>query len=367
MSDADVQARLRAYRDAAQRREVSPNAWPRLERRLRREPCRRAALAAAAVALVVGVAAVGAGPVARWAERQPATAGAPGRPTVAARIPLGCPLGNLEVGFGAVWVACDAVLIRIDPAANRIAAVIPLEGGVADIAFSDDWVWAASGSSTHPVVYQIDPVRNRQVSSMPVLEDPSGIVIAEGVAWVISDGAEPGTQGPARVARLDAATVARLPSVQLPSPPVRIHSGFGAIWVSTYHPDQGAVYRIDPRTLATIRVPRAQSVVAVGPDSLWVTFDNPATGIHRIDPVSGRVLATIPVPTRGIRAVVLGQGALWVSTDAELYRLDPDDAREVGAPVPLEAPSVAIALGEGGIWVGERGRETFITRFNLPP
>jgi ligand-binding sensor domain-containing protein len=114
-------------------------------------------------------------------------------------------------------------------------------------------------------------------------------------------------------------------------------------------------------------VPRAQSVVAVGPDSLWVTFDNPATGIHRIDPASGRVLATILVSTKGIRAVVLGQGALWVSTDAELYRLDPGDARAVGAPVPLEAPSVAIALGEGGIWVGERGRETFITRFNLPP
>jgi hypothetical protein len=364
MSDANVRARLRAYRDAAQRREVSPDAWPRLERRLRREPWRRAALAAAAIVLVVGVVAVGTGPLARWVERQPATAGAPGRPTVAARIPLGCPIGNLEVGFGAVWVACDGVLIRIDPATNRIAAVIPLEGGVADIAFSDDWVWVASGSSTNPVVYQLDPVRNRQVTATPVPPDPSGIVIAEGIVWVIPDGAEPGTPGPARVARLNAATGARLPSVQLPSPPLGIRSGLGAIWVSTYRPDEGAVYRIDPRTRTTTRVPRAWRVVAAGPDSLWVTTGNPTTGLHRIDP-SGRVLATVPV--KGIRAMALGQGALWASTDAELYRLDPGDARAVGAPVPLEAPSVALAVGEGGIWVGERGRDTVITRFNLTP
>jgi hypothetical protein len=365
MSDADVKARLRTYRDAAQRREVSPDAWPRLERRLRREPWRRAALAAAAVALVVGVAAVGTDPIARWAERQPATVGAPGRPTVAARIPLGCPPGtrSLGVGFGAVWVACDGVLLRIDPAANRIAAVIPLEGGVADIGFSDDWVWVASGSSAHPVVYQIDPVRNVQVISTPVPPDPSGMVIADGVAWVIGDGAEPDTLGPARVVRLDADTGARLSPIQLPSPPVRIRSGFGAIWVST----ERAVYRIDPRTLIRTRVPRAQDVVAAGPDSLWVTADNPSTGIHRIDPANGRVLATIPVPVKEIRALALGQGALWVSTTAELYRLDPGDARVVGAPVPLEAPSVALAVGEGGIWVLESGRETFIARLDPTP
>jgi hypothetical protein len=365
MSDADVQARLRAYRDAAQRREVSPDAWPRLQRRLRREPWRRAVLAVAAVALVVGVAAVGTGPVARWAEREPVTAGAPGRPTVAARIPLGCPLSNLEVGFGAVWVACDAVLIRIDPAANRIAAVIPLEAGVADIAVSDDWVWVASGSSVHPVVYQIDPVRNRQVISAPVPGDPNEIVIAEGVAWVILDRPQPEVPGPGRVVRLDAETGARLPSVQLPSTPVRIRSGFGAVWVTTYRSDQYAVYRIDPRTLATTRVPRAQTVVAAGPDSLWATTDNPSTGIRRIDPASGQVIATVPV--QEIRAMALGQEALWVSTNAELYRLDPGDARVVGAPVPLEAPSVAVAVGEGGIWVGEQGRETFITRFDPAP
>ena len=358
MSDADVQARLRAYRDAAQRREVSPDAWPRLERRLRREPWRRAALAAIAIALVVGVAAVGTGPVARWAERQPATAGAPGRPTVAARIPLGCPLGNLEAGFGAVWVACDLALIRIDPAANRIAAVIPLEAGVADIAVSDDWVWVASRSSARPAVNLIDPLTNRQVISAPLPGAPDEIVIAEGIAWVTLD--SPGT-----VALFDAETVAKLPPVRLPAAPVGIRSGLSAVWVTTSRLDQDSLYRIDPRTRATTRVPRAHRVVAAGPDSLWVTTDNPSTGIRRIDPASGRVSATVPVTE--IRAMALGEGALWASTNAALYRLDPGDARVVGAPVPLEAPSVAMAVGEGGVWVGQDGRETFITRFDPTP
>ena len=62
-----------------------------------------------------------------------------------------------------------------------------------------------------------------------------------------------------------------------------------------------------------------------------------------------------------------GSSAHPVVYQAELYRLDPGNARVVGAPAPLAAPSVAVAVGEGGIWVGEQGRETFITRFDPAP
>jgi hypothetical protein len=145
--------------------------------------------------------------------------------------------------------------------------------------------------------------------------------------------------------------------------PTGIRSGLGAVWLSTYRPDEGAVYRIDPLTLATTRVPRAQSVVAAGPDSLWVTIDSPYTAIHRIDPASGRALA--PIPVQGIMAIAFGHGALWVATNDELYRLDPSNARVVGPLRRLEATAVALAAGEG-IWVGQSGRETFITRFDRP-
>jgi hypothetical protein len=205
MSDADVRTRLRDYRDAALRREVAPDAWPRLQRRLRREPWRRAGLAAAGVALVVAVAAAGPG----LTERGPATAARPGQPTVTARIPLGCALSNagggLGVGFGDAWVACQGALIRIDAATNRIAAVIPLQwmDGDASIAFSDDAVWVASGSSTHGVIYQLDPLTNRQVAELPLEGGASGMVIADGTLWVTQYGRGAGPSGRGTVARFD--------------------------------------------------------------------------------------------------------------------------------------------------------------------
>ena len=107
----------------------------------------------------------------------------------------------------------------------------------------------------------------------------------------------------------------------------------------------------------------ADRVEAAGPDSLWATTGGPRRDIQRIDPATGRVVATVPV--RGVRRMAFGLGALWASTDAKLYRLDPNNARVVGAPVALQAPSVALAVGEGSIWVGEHGRETAITRVDL--
>jgi streptogramin lyase len=136
--------------------------------------------------------------------------------------------------------------------------------------------------------------------------------------------------------------------------------------VTTYSArDQFAVYRIDPRTGTVARVPRIQIIVAAGPDSLWATTDGRRRDVHRIDPATGRVVATVPVP--GVRRMAFGLGALWASTDAKLYRLDPNSAQVVGAPVALQAPSVALAVGAGSIWVGEQGRDTAITRLDLTP
>ena len=70
MSRVDVEERLRALRARALRREVRPDAWPRLQRRLRREPWRRAALVAG-LAVAVLVASVVPGLLARRAT-QPA-------------------------------------------------------------------------------------------------------------------------------------------------------------------------------------------------------------------------------------------------------------------------------------------------------
>jgi hypothetical protein len=70
MSQVNVEERLRALREQALRREVRPDAWPRLQRRLRRQPWRRAALVAG-LALAVLVASVVPGLLARRATQPP--------------------------------------------------------------------------------------------------------------------------------------------------------------------------------------------------------------------------------------------------------------------------------------------------------
>jgi hypothetical protein len=126
MSPANVEERLRALREQALAREIPPDGWPRLQRRLRREPWRRAALVAG-LALAVLVASVAPGLLAGRTQPPPVptvdTPVVPGRPVVAARIRLGRAfsgsLSAVGAGAGAVWVAGRGALLRIDPGTTR--------------------------------------------------------------------------------------------------------------------------------------------------------------------------------------------------------------------------------------------------------
>jgi len=68
MSPVNVEEQLRAFQEQALRRDIPPDGWPRLQRRLRREPWRRAALVAG-LALAVLVVSVAPGLLARRAEQ----------------------------------------------------------------------------------------------------------------------------------------------------------------------------------------------------------------------------------------------------------------------------------------------------------
>lgn len=108
--------------------------------------------------------------------------------------------------------------------------------------------------------------------------------------------------------------------------------------------------------------------------------------MQRVDPCSGRVVATVRLRCCGVMA--FGLGTLWLAGVEEptitpggnqpakpkpgrLYRIDPGNNRVLGRPVPLPgiAPT-ALAVGEGAVWVGEldrQGRAKTLTRFNLAP
>jgi hypothetical protein len=379
MSPVNVEEQLRALREQAQRRELPPDSWPRLQRRLRREPRRRAALVAG-LALAVLVAAVAPGLLARRAGQSPVPTVdepvVPGRPVVAARIRLDRPFSDVDVGFGATWVASQDALLRIDPQTNRVVATIPtpVSGENASIAFGEGAVWVTSGQ-TNGKVYRVDPTANRVTATIGVPGGAFGIVVAAGTVWVTQFLPEP---DPAIVARIDARSNRLLSPVEVPNLPGAIRAGFDAVWVTSRY----SVSRIDPHSGAVTQpLHRAGDVRAVGAGSLWGTYANSAAdaGVQRIDPVTGQVVATIRIPNGVL--IAFGLGTLWVAQDAssiasggnapdrtepgKLYRIDPATNRVLGRPVPL--PGIAptgLAVGEGAVWVGEMDGKT-LTRFNL--
>jgi streptogramin lyase len=249
-------------------------------------------------------------------------------------------------------------------------------GESASIAFGEGAVWVTSGQA-NGVVYRVDPAANRVTAAIGVSGGAFGIVVAAGTVWVTQYLPEP---DPGIVVRIDARSNRLLSPVEVPNMPGPIRYGLDAIWVTS----RFTVSRIDPGSGAVTQpLHRVGDVRAVGGGSLWGTYANSAedAGVQRIDPVTGRVVASIRIPNGVL--IAFGLGTLWVAQDAStitsggnqpdrtkpgrLYRIDPTSNRVLGRPVPLPgiAPT-ALAVGEGAVLVGELDGKT-LTRFNLVP
>jgi DNA-binding beta-propeller fold protein YncE len=122
------------------------------------------------------------GQLARRAEQPPVstlgTPVAPGRAVVAARIRLdrsfSSSLSAIGAGAGAVWVAGQRALLRVDLRTNRVVATIPtpLTGQYASIAVGEGAVWVTSGQ-VDGVVYRVDPTTNRVTAAIGCRAVPS--------------------------------------------------------------------------------------------------------------------------------------------------------------------------------------------------
>ena len=138
-------------------------------------------------------------------------------------------------------------------------------------------------------------------------------------------------------------------------------AGAGAVWLSV--PGERKVHRLDPRSgavTATIRVPQdpcEATDVAYG--VLWTaTCGTP--GLARIDPatnkVSGFVPLAVPPFLDGEGSVGAGEGGVWLVVDAKscsacrVARVNPRTLRVV-ARIPVRAGAAAVRAGAGGVWV----------------
>lgn len=187
------------------------------------------------------------------------------------------------------------------------------------------------------------PPPGRVTAHIYLRHRPTGVTFGHGRLWVTADDGTVTAVDPAtnRPVRTDA--VGRWP-IQVAFEP-------RALWVA--NSDDDTVTRLDPpsgRRMRTIRVGTQPVGVAAAGGRLWVANGLGET-ITRVDTRRGTVAATIPVgPTPAdLRALAIGDGAVWVTVRDALVRLDPRTDRVV-ARIVVHSPAGA-AAGGGSVWV----------------
>jgi len=365
-NDQLTAARLRLALDReVARHQLSPGAWPRLERRLRRQPRRRAAIAA--VCAIIAAAAVAATPY-LWHSLSGPVASHP-HPQPGPHLIIGARAHvrglSLTTGYGAVWIIGPGVIYRVDPATARTVATVPAPGTggkISAIATGAGAVWATS-AGRGPGVYRIDPRTNRVTSFIRLPPTPIGITVAHGRVWV-----GVAKEGPGIVVRIDPRTNrVSGPPIRVGDGPGEIVSSAGTLWVtnSSAIPNVPDVSRINPATGAVAN-PRGRSwggtdrlgnakvsrIDAAGAGSLWTTDVNV---VERVDPATGHVTAAIPVPHAW--HVIFWHGWAWALTAVgpsglgTVVGIDPASNRVIVHRAPFHGAPMAIAAGPAGLWV----------------
>ncbi len=198
-------------------------------------------------------------------------------------------------------------------------------------------------------------VETAGATKIPDLGEPDWLVLAGGAAWAagVGDG----------VGQLDGTTGELVGSVAIPgSVCLAMDVGFDSVWAGSCSTEP-AVVRIDPTTgkaIATIPLDiedlQEESSLAAGEGAVWaITSDSK---LVKIDPETNTVAEIYTAPA-GAAAVRADFGALWVTNPGTgtLARLSPADG-SVEAEIPVGPGPRFLAVGEGGVWVLNQGDGT---------
>jgi len=242
-------------------------------------------------------------------------------------------------------------------------------------AFTAGWLTVAAllcgqeQSSVEPAY----PLREYdRVTGTAFPQEISRAIVADGSVWVASAlylGMM--SQQDYRLYRVDAHTGRIAATTVLPHLAVQLAVGAGSIWVVGQPPTpayKNSIQRYDAATLRpTGTLPFGElpgCKLAFGEGSLWV-WDGTVTKfagvklgrprdhcfVARIDPLTHRELARIPLPA-SLQQLVVSAGAVWGLAHDAIYRIDPQTNR-LAATIPLETGAMDMAVGEGYVWVAQ--------------
>jgi hypothetical protein len=174
-------------------------------------------------------------------------------------------------------------LARIDPASNRVVAVLRLPPmGPAGIAVAGRSVWVAAGS--HGVA-QVDAATNRLRRTIRLTVDAERIAVGGKAIWVAGRSTDPGFEPAGAVARIHAAT-GGVRTVIPSGLPTGLAAGPGGAWVTVQgaHDAAGGLGCIRPGTSPVgMTVQPALGELAVGGGAVWAA-DRRGSPVYRIDP-----------------------------------------------------------------------------------
>ncbi len=152
------------------------------------------------------------------------------------------PCSGLTFAFGMLWVPLclkPASLARVDPATNKIIAILPFgpgdsEGGITE---SDDSVWIVSDEAG--TLLRIDPASNSVRQKISIPAGSFNPLYTGGLVWIT--GNKSGVLTP-----VDARTGEVLASIPVGPQPRFLTFGAGSIW--TLNQGDGSVTRVDAKT-----------------------------------------------------------------------------------------------------------------------
>jgi streptogramin lyase len=347
----------------------------------RPEPRRRAVVplvlgAGAVLAVVVAVAATRTGEAPPPA-RPPATAASA---RVAAVIPVGGEPAAVAFGQGGVWVANrDRRLLKLDPRSGQVVgAPVRFAERHGDPRFNIT-VLTGQGAvfvfdyATSTAV-RVDP-RSRRVEIRARLRGhPDSAVLGAGELWVALNVTRAGGAESSVVQALDPETLR--PSgraVRVGADPQDIEFGGDAVFATAQ--GDGTVTRVDAHTHAARRVFVAAQPVNAGlvGDRLWVP-DAVSGAVHVLGTDLGHPARDVLLPGPAAGVVGLSGGAWVVVNDrpqpdvpARLLRIDPASGRQIGAPLKLGRAGAWPAVGGGALWVTEGARHAVLRIVPVAP
>jgi DNA-binding beta-propeller fold protein YncE len=250
--------------------------------------------------------------------------------------------GGLVAGFGSIWVTGgtrvsgepQALVERIDPATNRVAATIPLGGQFGgDIAIAPDAVWVSYFGNESAAVVRIDPATNEVVATIPLESDYGRRIVAADDAVVVQELVWEGNEGPCGVlTSIDTANntvMARTP-VDENCGTAGLFTWHGEVWAS-----RSGLQRVDPSTARLIGDPIAsygeshapRSFLLVDESEIWFgaypggNGNGPDT-LARLNPATGEIEYFAAVKVAAV-AAALGPDTIWaLGFDGAVTRID---------------------------------------------